>query len=225
MRRRERHRRGDLQRGEPTILPGRKAVVVTRETEWLVVRTLRWDGTGSLVELLTEWLARQPTSDAILFDEIQSPTGRLDVVAVLGGIHSSEIMARLGTVLHLGDGRTTSVAVRELTALDHLLSQGTCLLICDDEEGERLNSAGEVAKALQLGTPATAGSGDEYVMDAPNLPPPRTPGGFPIELAVQRALGSRSPLTLVTESSPNSAATVRLRELDLVDLSAVESTV
>jgi hypothetical protein len=147
---------------------------------WLVLSELTWNGSGDLIDMLVDWfsdLSSRP--DTLLLDQVTSPTGFLDPVVVLAELAEAGVGCRLGVVLHLGEGSAVSVGVRELTALDHLALGGAALVMAGSDD-DVLTAAAGVALALQAGPPVTAGAGTEQVVDAPNLPAPVTPGGFPL---------------------------------------------
>jgi len=117
-------------------------------------------GVGTLV--LDHW-----SFDAEPLDAFVLAAALADATAT----HRSATLS-LGAHVALGAGRAASIAVRELTALDHLAPGRGALLLSG--QGERLAQGAAVAGALLGGSPATAGGTFEGVVDAPNLPAPVT---------------------------------------------------
>jgi alkanesulfonate monooxygenase SsuD/methylene tetrahydromethanopterin reductase-like flavin-dependent oxidoreductase (luciferase family) len=142
-----------------------------------------------LLELLADLEAQGV--DTLLLQSPRNHQGALDPFVVLGAVAESTPL-RLGVILELGQGRAVSIAVREVTSLDHLCTGGV-LLGFESDAHEHLRQALAVAFGLLSGESATAGGDFEHVVDAPNLPGPRRP----IEL-----------LTLSTEAELQSDGTV-----------------
>ena len=104
----------------------------------------------------------------------------------------------IGTLCWLGEGRAASVAMRELTCVDHLHPGRAALLFAGGTQ--RLAEAGAVARALVHGEPASAGGPLEHVTAAPNLPAPPESlveriALYDAELGAARTLGG-TPLTI-----------------------------
>ena len=147
---------------------------------WLFLETLVWSGHDDLPQALTQWLERQdPPPDVFVVQDIQSPEGPLDPITVMAALGGRGCTARLGLFVRPEKGRSVSVTVRDLTALDHLVAGGAALLFGGDPADE-LSASLAVARAMQSGEMASAGWGREHIDEAPNLPPPLSRDGLPI---------------------------------------------
>jgi hypothetical protein len=145
----------------------------------LILDDLDVSNVDNWFDVLATWLdgLRARGFSTVLFGNIVSQEQQLDALTLLGALASSVVDLRLGVVGTLGDGRSASVMAREITTLDHLLAKGTALILKSNDPS-RLAAGRDVVVALARDDRATAGSGDEVVLDAPNLP--RARNGEPL---------------------------------------------
>jgi alkanesulfonate monooxygenase SsuD/methylene tetrahydromethanopterin reductase-like flavin-dependent oxidoreductase (luciferase family) len=125
----------------------------------------------SLLELLAERRA-----GCVVFDR-QALGASLDPFVMAAAVADDTARTQsaalgVGAYVELGAGRTASVAMRELTCLDHLAPGRGALVLAG--RGARLAEAGAVARAMLSGEPSTAGGQYEWIDEAPNRPPPPT---------------------------------------------------
>ena len=141
----------------------------------LIVEDLDVSNLDDWFDVLVTWLEGLSARgiSTVLFGNIVSQEQQLDALTLLGALASAVVDLRLGVVGTLGDGRSASVMAREITTLDHLVAKGTALIVKSNDPS-RLAAGRDVVVALARDDRATAGFGDEVVLDAPNLPRPRS---------------------------------------------------
>ena len=146
---------------------------------WVLLSALELDDPGPLPDAALAPLRQlvrvsgDRRADCVLVGRVSVEEGTLDgfmLAAALGDEIDEPDVPAVGTVCWLGEGRSASVALRELTCVDHLHPGRAALLLAGDTE--RLAEAAAVARALIHGDPVTAGGALEHVVAAPNLPPP-----------------------------------------------------
>ncbi len=146
---------------------------------WVLLSAIELDGPGPVGEAALAPLRHlirvsgDRRADQVVVGRASAEEGALDgfmLAAALGDEIDEPGDPAVGTVCWLGAGRSASVALRELTCVDHLHPGRAALVLAGDTE--RLAEAAAVARALLHGDPVTAGGALEHVVAAPNLPPP-----------------------------------------------------
>jgi hypothetical protein len=150
---------------------------------WVLIGPIELDGsterawidkTSSLVEDLADRGA-----EVVAFQEPSLASSALDgfvlAAVIADGLERRPVGERavaVGAACELGRGRAASVAIRELTCVDHLVPGRAALVLFGDAPA--LEQAAAVARGLLGGSPATAGGDLEHVIEASNLPAPPT---------------------------------------------------
>jgi hypothetical protein len=195
---------------------------------WVLLSALELDDTGPLPDAALAPLrqlvrvSRDRRADCVLVGRVSAKEGSLDGFMLAAALDDETDetdepdVPAVGAVCWLGEGRSASVALRELTCVDHLHPGRAALLLAGDTE--RLAEAAAVARALLHGDPVTAGGALEHVVAAPNLPPPSDGTGrrialFDTTLGVAHTLGGAAlTITRVDEL----AELTRLEDAELV---------
>ena len=149
---------------------------------WVLVSPIELDGStergwiaeaGSLVGHLADRGA-----EVVAFHDASLASRAVDgfvlAAVVADGLERgpAERAVAVGAACELGRDRAASVAIRELTCVDHLVPGRAALVLSGDASA--LEQAAAVARGLLAGSPATAGGDLEHIVEAPNLPAPPT---------------------------------------------------
>lgn len=133
------------------------------------------------VESLVGWLQRATTAgyDVVALGHLEHGGELLDPFVIIGALSEEPGVPDLAAACEVGAGRHASVIARELTTLDHL-THGHAGVVLLGRDAVHLDEAEAVLVALLTGGPATVPGLVEHVENAPNLPPPLSPGGPPV---------------------------------------------
>jgi len=187
------------------------------DARWLVVGPVDVSGLDVILGSLAGWCQRLSSAGVgtVFFDRLTSRGEPLDPFVVAAALSDTGCDVGFGAILDVGAGRSASLAVRELTTLDHL-ARGRTGLLLRGVDGVRLAQAAEVVTAMLSGDVATAGGDAEFVIDAPNRPGPFSPGGPEVRTLLTDAQGGPLRLRTAADASLGSDVWCAVDDLDVV---------